>query len=329
VASLLPSKAPPSAPWQARRADSDYGVSAEPNWREVDWPAHLHRVEVDGVPVNYVDIGEGDEDPVVMIHGLSGQWQNWLENIPRLAQERRVLAPDLPGFGLTPMPPEEISVSGYGRCIEGFCRALDLGEVALVGNSLGGFTAAETAIQFPERVSRLVLLSPAGITSANVAKAPTHVVGRIAGALTAVTAARHRTMARRPLARHLALGLVVRYPPKIAADVAWEAMMKGAGKPGFQQALMASVRYDYRDRLGDIRVPTLIIWGENDSIISVDDAHEYERLIPDSRKIVMEDTGHVPMIERPQAVNDVLVEFLSETGPAEDREPVDHVSERR
>ena len=64
-------------------------------------------------------------------------------------------------------------------------------------------------------------------------------------------------------------------------------------------------------------------------MITVDDAHEYERLISDSRKTVMEDTGHVPMMERPRAVNDVLLEFLSETGTASEREPVDHASERR
>ena len=61
----------------------------------------------------------------------------------------------------------------------------------------------------------------------------------------------------------------------------------------------------------------------------MEDAHQYERLIRDSRKTVMEDTGHVPMVERPRAVNDVLLEFLAETGPSEEREAVDHVSERR
>ncbi len=125
------------------------------------------------------------------------------------------------------------------------------------------------------------------------------------------------------------LALVARHPSKLKPDAAWEGLMKGADKPGFRAALMASVKYDYRERLSEIACPTLILWGENDSVITVDDAHEYERMISDSRKTVMEDTGHVPMMERPRAVNDVLLEFLAETGPAEEHETVDHASERR
>jgi pimeloyl-ACP methyl ester carboxylesterase len=329
VAQILPSKAAPSVPWQARRADADYGLSDEPDWRGIDWPAHLHEIEVGRDRVHYVDIGEGEDTPVVFVHGLGGQWQNWIENVPRLARERRVLALDLPGFGSSPMPAGEISMPAYGRLVDGFCQRLGLDEVALVGNSMGGFIAAEVTIQNPARVERLALVSAAGITSANVMEVPTRLIGRVAATVTTFTAARHLAMARRPVSRHLALALVARYPARLRPDTAWEGLFKGAGRPGFEAALMACVNYDYRDRLGDISCPTLIVWGENDSIISVQDAHRYERLIPDSRKVVMEDTGHVPQIERPRAFNDVLLEFLSETGPAEDKEPVDAVSERR
>src|SRR3954454_885942 len=79
----------PATPRAARRVRDGYGESAEPNWRTIDWQAHLHQVEIDGAPVNYVDLGPGDHPPVVFVHGLGGQWQNWLENIPRAAQERR------------------------------------------------------------------------------------------------------------------------------------------------------------------------------------------------------------------------------------------------
>jgi pimeloyl-ACP methyl ester carboxylesterase len=330
MAKLLPSTAAPSLPWHARNADSDYGVSDEPNWREIDWADHLHMVRVGEDEINYVDIGEGDAAPVVFVHGLGGQWQNFIENIPRVAAERRVLALDLPGFGGTAMPSDgEVSIQGYGRVVQRFCEKLELERVALVGNSMGGFIAAEMTIQDPDRVERLVLISAAGITSSNVHEAPTALIGRVAQAITAATAAGHERMARRPRSRHMALALVARHPSRLKPDVAWEGLMKGADKPGFRAALMASVQYDYTERLSEIRCPTLIVWGENDSVITVDDAHEYERLISDSRKTVMEDTGHVPMMERPRAVNEVLLEFLSETGPAEEREAVDHVSERR
>jgi pimeloyl-ACP methyl ester carboxylesterase len=287
----------------------------------------LKTIEIDGTPVNYVDVGSGDREPVVLVHGLGGQWQNWLENIPRLALDRRVIAMDLPGFGLTPESEGEVTIPGYGRCVNELCDRLGLGPVSLVGNSMGGYIAAEVAIQFPERVARLVLVSAAGISSAETLQAPILTVGRVATALATNSAARHRRLASRPLTRHVALALVARYPSRLKPDLAYEGFFKGAGKGGFDDALRASLDYDFRDRLPDVKVPTLIVWGEKDSIIPVRDADEYERLISDARKVVMRDTGHIPMAERPQAFNDVLVDFLAETGPAEAREAAEGESQ--
>jgi pimeloyl-ACP methyl ester carboxylesterase len=320
---LLAPAAAPAAPWRHRSAGDGYGETAEPDWRRIDWRRELKRRSVDGVPVNYVDVGSGEREPVVFVHGLGGQWQNWLENIPRVAQERRVLALDLPGFGLTPEPRDGVTIPGYGRFVDNFCEALDLGEVALVGNSMGGYIAAEVAIQFPPRVSRLVLVSAAGISSAETAHAPILMAGRIAAALATHSTARHRALASRPLSRHLSLAMVARHPRLLKADLAYEGFFKGTGKPGFDDALRACLEYDFRDRLPEVSVPTLIVWGEKDAIIPARDANEFERLIPDSRKIVMRDTGHIPMAERPQAFNDTLLEFLAETGRAEEKELVE------
>jgi pimeloyl-ACP methyl ester carboxylesterase len=306
--------AAPATPWAHRKADDDYGLSAAPDWRQVDWAAHLHTARIDGRRLNYVDIGTGPETPVILVHGLGGQWQNWLENLPRIAQERRVIAPDLPGFGLSEMPREDISISGYARCVEALRERLGIERVNLVGNSMGGFIAAEVAIQFAPGVERLVLVSAAGLTGPNVYRAPVMTGGRVAAALTAVTAARHRAMARRPISRHLALLLVARHPARLRAEVAWEALMKGAGKPGFHDALRASLEYDFRDRLPEIGCPTLIVWGEKDAVLPLRDAHEFERLIPDSRKVVLPDTGHVPQLERPEAFNRTLLEFVADRG---------------
>jgi pimeloyl-ACP methyl ester carboxylesterase len=314
--------APPSAPWNYRDALDDYGQTATPDWREIDWLSELKRIEVNGIPFNYVDLGSGEKDPVLLVHGLGGQWQNWLENIPRLAQDRRVVAMDLPGFGLTPEPPEgdEVSITRYGRYVNSLADALGLGEVELVGNSMGGYIAAEVAIQFPERVKRLVLVSAAGISSAETLPAPILTFGRVATALATNSVARHRALASRPITRHVSLALVARHPRLLKADLAYEGFFKGAGKPGFDDALRASLDYDFRDRLGDVKVPTLIVWGEKDSIIPTRDADEFERLIEDSRKVVMKDCGHIPMAERPRPFNDLLVEFLDESGRAEEKE---------
>lgn len=317
---LFAPTAAPTTPRRARLAGDGYGETAEPDWRSIDWAAHLHQVEVDGTPVNYVDLGDGELEPIVFVHGLGGQWQNWLENIPRAALERRVIAMDLPGFGRTPMPRERITISNYGRCVDALCDKLSLGRVDMVGNSMGGYIAAEVAIQFPERIDQLILVSAAGITSADIARRPVLTAGRIATAMVSHGAARHRQIASRPKSRHMALALVARHPSLLKADLAYEGFFKGAGKPGFDDALRACLDYDFRDRLPEIRQPTLIVWGEKDSIIPVKDAHEFERLIPDSRKVVMRETGHIPMAERPATFNDVMMEFLSETGPASARE---------
>ena len=321
---LIRPGAAPSAPWHYRDALDDYGQTATPDWRATDWSRELKTIEIDGIAFNYVDVGtdSGDEDPAVLVHGLGGQWQNWLENIPRLAQDRRVIAMDLPGFGCTPEPSDDVDVTipQYGRWVNQLCDRLGLGQIDLVGNSMGGYIAAEVAIQFPERVKRLVLVSAAGISSAEVLQLPILTFGRMAAALATNAAARYRRLAARPITRHVSLALVARHPRLLKADLAYEGFFKGGGKPGFDDALRASLDYDFRERLSEVKVPTLIVWGERDSIIPIRDADQFERLIDDSRKVVMDDCGHVPMAERPQAFNDVLVEFLAEEGRADEKE---------
>ena len=300
----------PAAWWHAKNAGDDYGERTTPSWRDVDWREHAHRMEIDGAGVNYVDIGSGDDPPYEFEHGLSGQWQNWLENIPPFAQERRVIALDLPGHGCSDMPRERITIERYGRGVEALCDRLGIGEAVLVGNSMGGFVSSEVAIQFPERVHRLALVAAAGISSANVRRAPVLTLGRALRATMTYSAVGHRRIASRPRARHVGLAFVARHPTRIPADLAYEGLMKGAGKPGFHDALRACIEYDFRDRLPEIRCPTLIVWGENDAILPAKDSKEFERLIPDTRTLMLEDTGHVPMLERPGTFNGALREFI-------------------
>ena len=308
---LLPSKAIPATPWAARHAGDDYGARGVPDWREIDWREHLRQIEIAGRRVNYVDIGAGDGPPVVFVHGLSGNWQNWLENLPRFAQERRTVALDLPGFGESEPPAEKISISGYGRAVDELCERLDLGEVAVIGNSMGGFIAAEMAIQFPERVERLGLVSAVGITSVVANRTPVMMWGRIAMMAGSRSAAERRMAILRPRLRHLAFSTLVRHPSRIPTDLLFE-ISQGAGRSAFKPALESFLDYDVRDRMPDIRCPTLVVWGEKDMLVPVADAHEYERLIPGARAVVFDDTGHIPMAERPNTFNDCVLEFLDE-----------------
>jgi pimeloyl-ACP methyl ester carboxylesterase len=311
---IIPSKARPAPLRAARRAGDDYGAPDQPDWRSIDWREHLRTATIGGRRVNYVDIGSGGAAPVVFVHGLAGNWQNWLENIPRVAQERRVVALDLPGFGESEPPVDEISMSGCARAVNDLCEELDLGRVVLVGNSMGGFASAEVALSFPERVERLVLVSAVGITSNDVARAPVMAWGRIATFAAARSAAEKRLALLRPRMRQLAYSSIVRHPTRIRTDMLWE-ISQGAGRDAFMPALKAIHDYDFRDRVPEIGCPTLIVWGEDDMLAPVKDASEYGRLIPNARKIVMKDTGHIAMVERPKTFNDALLGFLDERAP--------------
>jgi pimeloyl-ACP methyl ester carboxylesterase len=283
-------------------------------WLDVDWRDHQHWITVNDDLVNVIDLGEGP--PIVFVHGLSGSWPNWLEQLPVFAADHRVITLDLPGFGHSPMPHEPISISGYARVVDGLLDTLGVDAAAVVGNSMGGFIAAELAISVPQRVERLVLISAAGLSTygnrGGLRAVP--VFRRLERTITAYaawTASKSETVARRRRLREATLGLVVAHPSRLGAALAAE-QVRGAGKPGFVDALEANLNYDFRERLPEIACPTLIVWGDSDRVITVSDADLYEQLIPDSRKVIFKDTGHLTMLERPDAFNALLTEFLKE-----------------
>jgi pimeloyl-ACP methyl ester carboxylesterase len=291
-----------------------YGPSGRSAWLDIDWREHQRWVSVAGQPVNTIDLGEGP--PLVFVHGLSGSWPNWLEQLPVFAGENRVIALDLPGFGHSPMPRERITISGYARLLDGLFEELGIDAATLVGNSMGGFVSAELAIAFGERVERLVLVSPAGLSTYRHPRGtralPALARGeRIVAAYTAWLASKSDMVTKRAFLRNATLGLVTAHPGRLPAALAAE-QLRGAGKPGFIQALEANLDYDFRDRLPEIACPTLIVWGDRDRVITVNDAAVYAELIPGSRKVVYEDTGHMAQIERPDAFNSLLREFLGE-----------------
>jgi pimeloyl-ACP methyl ester carboxylesterase len=286
---------------------------------DLDWRSHQRWVLLDGQPVNTIELGEDGSkigQPLVFVHGLSGSWQNWLEQLPVLADEHRVLAVDLPGFGHSPMPREKISIAGYARLLDLLFDQLGIDSAAVVGNSMGGFIGAELAIAFPQRVERLVLVSAAGLSTHNdpptVRAMPAlRRVERVTAATAAWLASKSDAVTRRPRLRDATMNLVVRHPGRLPAALAAE-QLRGAGKPGFMQALEDLMGYDIRDRLPEIACPTLIVWGDSDRLINVRDADLFEELIPNSRKVIFEDTGHMAMLERPAAFNALLKDFLAE-----------------
>lgn len=290
---------------QSRR----YGPDPRSEWMAVDWREHQRWVHVAGRPVNVIEIGSGP--PLVFVHGLAGSWQNWLENLPFFARTHRCVALDLPGFGASPMPAEDISIQGYGKIVDGLCDALDIDSTALVGHSMGGFISAEVAIAFGTRVKKLVLVGAAGISSENIRREPLFTFSRRLEAATAWFASQSEFVARRPRLRRATLAAVVLEPKRIPAPLAYE-FLRGSGKPGFPDAFGSLTSYPIRDRLTKIESPTLIMWGRQDRLVPVRDADEYERLIPDARKVIYEKTGHTPQAERPARFNADVAEFLGE-----------------
>jgi pimeloyl-ACP methyl ester carboxylesterase len=319
-------------PWQKRPAPTPsdgpdpYG-DPDPEWMRIDWRSHLHRVELDTLEfephegssvdparteVSYVELGEGE--PLVMVHGLGGCWQSWLENIPHFARDHRVIALDLPGFGESPLPGWEISIKAYGSVVNKLCRELGIDRVPLVGNSMGGFISAEVAVSEPTSVERLVLVGAAGVSHARMFRAPAETMTRMAR-VAAPFAVRYRGQAlRRPGLRHRVFRGLFYKPTALRPELVGEITRYGLESPGLVAALRALAGYDILDRLDDVEIPTLIVWGQNDYVVPPRDALEYARLIPHSQLHIFNRCGHLPMAERPVRFNRLLEQFLAEGG---------------
>lgn len=295
---------------------TDYGnPDPRPEWLRIDWREHLRRIDLPGAEgVNYVEIGEGE--PVVFIHGIAGCWRNFLENLPYFGRGYRAIALDLPGFGDSPMPSWEITMANYGRLVHDFCERLGIDRVAaLVGNSMGGFIATEAVIEEPQRFERLVLISAAGINFAEWQGRSVDAAGRIVKAAIPMLSGERRSYWTRPRGRKLAFGRLFRNPNRLRPELLAEQVRPGLQAPGFSDALASIWGYDTRERLPEIEIPTMVVWGLNDQIVPIEGALGYHRLIPESRLEIFERTGHLPQLERPGRFNPLLEQFIESAQP--------------
>jgi pimeloyl-ACP methyl ester carboxylesterase len=289
-----------------------YG-NPDPDWLRVDWREHLKQVDVVGATANYVEMGSGP--PIVLIHGLSGAWQSWLEQILPFAESHRVVAVDLPGFGASPMPPWDISIPAYGRFMRDFCERLGIERASVIGNSMGGFIATEIAITDPERVDELVLVSAAGITYAKARREPAAVIGRLGVAAAPLALKFQMSGIRRPGLRHRAFRGVFHDPNSLRRELLWENIVPAlTSSPGYLDALTTLFGYDIRHRLEEIERPTLIVWGRNDRVVPVPAALAYKKRIDHAELVIFDRCGHVPQLERPVRFNRVGEDFLSSHG---------------
>ncbi|MBI4898538.1 MAG: alpha/beta hydrolase [Actinobacteria bacterium] len=297
-------------------ADSDqlvvvaqYGTPGRAAWLDINWRAHLRQDRLAGQTVNFVQYGDPAAPAVVLIHGLAGCWQNWLENIPALGEDFNVIAIDLPGFGESAMPAgKAISIPGYARTVVGVLNSLGVERASLIGNSMGGQTAIQTALDHPTRVDRTILVSPAGYSTCVTPPALGHCSG-LGGALIANEAPWRRFLISRPRLRAIALGSVVAHPELLGPEICFE-LMGADRKVGFAAAAHAILDHDFRSNLRDVASPTLVVWGRNDHLVTYRDAERLASRIPNAQKIVLRDTGHCTMVERPIWFNKTARDFL-------------------
>ena len=294
-------------------ADSDYGAQGRSEWLDFPWERHQHQMRIDGRDVNYVDAGEGPA--LVFIHGLGASWQSWLENIPEFARDHRVVAMDLPGFGCSDLPEEDIAIEYYAEWTFRLLDELGIDDGVVVGNSMGGFIAADMAIMRPERIQRLAVVSAAVFWQTYRRAQPLVQLARMSDAIVARALTRVTDdVATRPRLRAWALATAgFRYPHLIPKELAHEMVRSARRTDGFLPALEAMADFPLEEQLPKISCPALIVWGAHDTLVPVKDAKRMEELIPDSRRVVFERTGHVAMLERPERFNTLLRDFLAET----------------
>jgi pimeloyl-ACP methyl ester carboxylesterase len=291
-----------------------YGPRGRSPWLDVDWRTHQRWVSVAGTPLNTIELGDGP--PLLFVHGLLGSWPNWVEQLPVFGRSHRVIACDLPGFGHSPPPPGEISIEGYADTLAALLTTLGVDTAAVVGHSMGGHVSAELAVRHPERVARLALISASGLSTYHdpdgarllrlLRRAP-H-----ASAYGRWIAAHADALAARPGLRNVVFSAHTAHPARLPAPLVAE-QLRGAGAPVLLAALKALHESDMGPRLERIACPTSIVWGRRDRLIAYRDAARFHELIGSSRApVVYEDTGHLVQLERPDAYNALLGEFLSE-----------------
>src|SRR3954451_8374312 len=199
--------------------DSDYGRRGRPPWLDFPWDRHERTMRIDDREVRYVDAGEGPA--LVLIHGLGASWQSWLEQVPEFFRDHRVVVMGLPGFRWSETPAEDISIKYYAQWTFRFLDELGIESAALVGNSMGGFIAAEMAIREPDRVQRFAVVSAAVFWQTYRRAKPLVQAARLSDAVVARALTRSTdNIATRPRLRSWALATAgFRYPHLVSREL--------------------------------------------------------------------------------------------------------------
>lgn len=271
--------------------------------------AHSRWTTVDGVRLHYVEQGHGPA--VVLIHGYCASSYSWREVIGPLSQSYRVVALDLKGFGLSDKTAGDYRTESQAELVAHFLQALNLGPAVLVGNSMGGSISLAVALHHPKLVQALALVGSAAFTlnqRLNMTRRLVSLpfVGEVVGA--------GLLMNSRLLVRWF-LHRCYYDPSRInpAQRAVYHAPL--GTRLGGAAAQHAGLEFDpgsVVQSLDRIKHSILLIWGEADRIIPIENAYRLRNRLPNARLVILPRSGHVPQEETPDLFLDALRPFLQE-----------------
>ena len=267
--------------------------------------------------VRYLSAGEDTgRPPLLLLHGggTDSATLSWGGVIGPLAEGRRVLAPDLPGYGESDRPRAPYSMQYYEKVALEFVDSLGLDQFDLAGLSMGGGISLALAIYHPERVRRLILVDTYGIQ----ATYPPHFLSYLLVRIPFVTEMTYLSTRSRGMMR-ATLGQLVKTPESLTDELLDEVMAESrkprAGKAfsEFQkrELLPDRLRTNFMECLDQVRAPTLIVHGSEDTLVPLQLAKEACWRIPDCRMAVLTGAGHWAQRDRPAEFLDAVEDFLA------------------
>lgn len=266
------------------------------------------RVRAGDAEIALDERGEGGV-PMVLVHGLGGGRWSWDANAPVLAAARRVVAPDLLGHGESDKPAIDYRMPTFAASMRDLLDALGIDRAILVGNSMGGLVALETALLAPDRVAGLVLANAAGATRFPIERLPVD-PRRFVGLPIAIrppdriveTYVRFLFVSQRGW--HIEHSLAKSRETTARDDYPAQAN-------AFLRSAVGVFESDASKRLDGIRCPTLVVWGEGDRLLPKESPDVFAR-IPGARLDRFADVGHVPQMEAPERFNQAVATFAGE-----------------
>jgi pimeloyl-ACP methyl ester carboxylesterase len=268
-----------------------------------------HFVSVDGARIHYQEFGGASKPTILLIHGYTASLYVWKTTAPMLADAGfHVVAIDLLGFGYSEKPSWfDYAITSQARLVARFMNRIGIGQATIVGSSYGGAVAATLALDYPERVSKLILVD--AVSNDNLKNHPILKLAAIPGIGEVLTPF---LIDSRAFQRHRMRGTLSPANHALITDERVEGILRPLTAADAHHSLLATSRAWSANRIQQdahlINQPTLIIWGEDDKVIPVDDGYKLHDSILNSRLVVLKNCGHVP----PEEKSDIFAELVTE-----------------